>query len=204
MPRRGALRMIYNGVECPWRDVVFGDKRNDARLAGISFPDSPSLRSEVPSRDGDLDLPNVNMRSDNAVSQRKIGLLHACFATQRSKDWCDPEIFRGSAHLRGKECRVPARYAEAFVRRKATSGQEASRHRLPATRCMVETPNEVPSRDLLDRRLGGNDRRQRIRAFGAAGFRCDPATGAGHPGPCPTGRSCKRADNSFAALSSFC
>ena len=50
--------------------------------------------------------------------ERKIELLNAHFGSQRSKDWFDPEVFRGLARLRGMECRAPEGYAEAFFARK--------------------------------------------------------------------------------------
>jgi hypothetical protein len=50
--------------------------------------------------------------------KRKVDLLISHFASQRSKQWFDPETFFGLARLRGMECRAPERYAEAFVGRK--------------------------------------------------------------------------------------
>jgi hypothetical protein len=44
------------------------------------------------------------------------------FGSQRSKQWFDPETFRGLARLRGMECRAPEGYAEAFFGRKLSLG----------------------------------------------------------------------------------
>jgi hypothetical protein len=57
-----------------------------------------------------------------SVLQRKIDLLMAHFSSQRSKQWFDPETFRGLARLRGMECRAPEGYAEAFFGRKLSLG----------------------------------------------------------------------------------
>ena len=64
-----------------------------------------------------------------AVLERKIELLLAHFATQRSKDWFDADTFRGLARLRGMECRAPERFAEAFTVRKAQTRLAPSRLR---------------------------------------------------------------------------
>ena len=73
----------------------------------------------TPKWDGDLGRPNLYMPLAAAVLERKVGLLLAHFATQRSKGWFDADTFRGLARLRGMECRAPERFAEAFTVRKA-------------------------------------------------------------------------------------
>jgi hypothetical protein len=77
------------------------------------------LEYEIPKWDGDLGQPNSYVPLPAKVLDRKIELIHAHFATQRSKDWFDAETFRGLARIRGMECRAPERFAEAFVVRKA-------------------------------------------------------------------------------------
>jgi hypothetical protein len=85
-----------------------------------------------------------------AVLARKIELLGAHFASQRSKDWFDAETFTGLARLRGMECRAPERYAEAFVLRKATLSQrEPARRpvflRAPGAPDQMRSPRAIPS-----------------------------------------------------------
>ena len=53
--------------------------------------------------------PNLYVPADPGILERKTELLLAHFATQRSKDWFDPETFRGLARLRGMECRARER-----------------------------------------------------------------------------------------------
>jgi LmbE family N-acetylglucosaminyl deacetylase len=108
-------------------DVVFTHRRDDAhqdhrevaRLTWNSFRDHVILEYEIPKWDGDLGRPNIYQPFSQATLERKIGLLHEHFATQRSKDWFDPETFRALARLRGMESRAPERVAEAFVLSKA-------------------------------------------------------------------------------------
>src|SRR5438552_1344947 len=52
------------------------------------------------------------------AADAKIELLMGHFASQQSKDWFCPEVFRGLARLRGMECRAPDNFAEAFFVRK--------------------------------------------------------------------------------------
>ena len=108
-------------------DVVFTHRRDDAhqdhrevaRLTWNAFRDHVILEYEIPKWDGDLARPNLYHPLGQAVIERKIALLHEHFATQRSKDWFDPDTFRALARLRGMECRAPERVAEAFVLSKA-------------------------------------------------------------------------------------
>ena len=111
-------------------DVIFTHAADDAhqdhrevrQLTWNLFRDHLILEYEIPKWDGDLDRPNFYMPLTAAVLQRKIELLLAHFGSQRSKDWFDPETFRGLARLRGMECRAPEGYAEAFTLRKARLG----------------------------------------------------------------------------------
>jgi LmbE family N-acetylglucosaminyl deacetylase len=108
-------------------DVVLTHRRNDAHqdhreVCGLTwnlFRDHLILEYEIPKWDGDLGQPNCYMPLSAAVLERKIELLLAHFATQRSKGWFDAETFRGLARLRGMECRAPERFAEAFTSHKA-------------------------------------------------------------------------------------
>lgn len=111
-------------------DVIFTHRQGDAhqdhrelcQLTSNAFRDHLILEYEIPKWDGDLDRPNMYMPLVGDILKRKIDLLMAHFGTQRSKDWFDPEMFRGLARLRGMECRSVSRYAEAFVIRKARLG----------------------------------------------------------------------------------
>jgi LmbE family N-acetylglucosaminyl deacetylase len=102
------------------------DHREVSQLTWNLFRDHLILEYEIPKWDGDLGRPNVYMPLTTAVMERKVELLLAHFGTQRSKDWFDPETFRGLARLRGMECGAPERWAEAFVLRKATLGSRES------------------------------------------------------------------------------
>jgi len=107
-------------------DIVFTHRGDDAhqdhrevsRLTWNAFRDHTVLEYEIPKWDGDLGQPNLYIAMSEAVMERKIALLAACFGTQRSKDWFDADTFRALARLRGIECRAPERFAEAFVARK--------------------------------------------------------------------------------------
>lgn len=103
-------------------DDAHQDHRLVAELTTNTFRDHVLLAYEIPKWDGDLGRPNAYHALSAAVLERKIALLMEHFATQRSKDWFDPETFRGLARLRGMECRAPERYAEAFHARKLLVG----------------------------------------------------------------------------------
>jgi LmbE family N-acetylglucosaminyl deacetylase len=98
------------------RDDAHQDHRLISELTWNAFRDSVILEYEIPKWDGDLGKPNAYFAVEEGVLTRKIALLQEHFGSQRSKDWFDPETFRGLARLRGVECR--ARYAEAFWARK--------------------------------------------------------------------------------------
>ena len=109
-------------------DVVFTHRRDDAHqdhreVNGIVwnlFRDHLILEYEIPKWDGDLGPSNFFMPLSRQVMNEKTDLLLRNFASQRSKDWFDPETFTGLARLRGMECRARDGYAEAFMLRKAT------------------------------------------------------------------------------------
>ncbi|NJM35101.1 MAG: PIG-L family deacetylase [Rhodomicrobium sp.] len=104
------------------RDDAHQDHRAVASLTSNSFRDHLILEYEVPKWDGDLGQPNFYVPLSATIMERKCALLDVHFGTQRSKDWFDPDTFRGLARLRGMECRAPERYAEAFFVRKAVVG----------------------------------------------------------------------------------
>jgi LmbE family N-acetylglucosaminyl deacetylase len=111
-------------------DVIFTHQRDDAHqdhreiseLTWNTFRDHLILEYEIPKWDGDVGRPNIYCPLTQSVFNRKVELLMAAFATQRSKDWFNADVFRGLARLRGMECRAPAGLAEGFVVRKALLG----------------------------------------------------------------------------------
>lgn len=100
-------------VLAPSVDDAHQDHRTVAKLAPTAFRDSLMLHYEIPKWDGDLARPNVYVPMTDSTARRKVELLHACFPSQRNRDWWDDEVFLGLARLRGMECR--SRYAEAFT-----------------------------------------------------------------------------------------
>ncbi len=113
-------RMRPDIVLTHWSGDAHQDHRLISELAWNVFRDSLILEYEIPKWDGDLGRPNVYQPIEETILARKIALLDQHFASQRTKDWFDPEIFRGLARLRGLECR--ARFAEAFHVRKLVLG----------------------------------------------------------------------------------
>jgi LmbE family N-acetylglucosaminyl deacetylase len=99
-------------VLAPSVDDAHQDHRTVAKLAPTAFRDALLLHYEIPKWDGDLGRPNLYIPVNEATVRRKVDLLHACFPSQRGRDWWDDEVFLGLARLRGMECR--SRYAEAF------------------------------------------------------------------------------------------
>jgi LmbE family N-acetylglucosaminyl deacetylase len=105
-------------------DLIFTHTRNDLHqdhrlvneLTWNTFRNHLILEYEIPKYDGDLGSPNLFVRLDDAVVERKIQHLMEFFSTQRDKSWFDEETFRGLLRLRGVEAGV--RYAEAFYSRK--------------------------------------------------------------------------------------
>jgi LmbE family N-acetylglucosaminyl deacetylase len=102
-----------------WRDDAHQDHREVSELTWNTFRDHLILEYEIPKWDGDLGQPNLYSALPTAILERKVALLLSGFATQRSKDWFEAEVFRGLARIRGMECRAPEGYAEGFFLRKA-------------------------------------------------------------------------------------
>jgi LmbE family N-acetylglucosaminyl deacetylase len=111
-------------------DLILTHQRNDAhqdhrlvcRVTWNTFRDHCILEYEIPKWDGDMGRPNIFVPVSADLMQRKIELLMKHFGTQRSKQWFDPETFRGLARLRGMEIRAVESYAEAFYGRKLSLG----------------------------------------------------------------------------------
>jgi LmbE family N-acetylglucosaminyl deacetylase len=104
-------------VLAPRRDDAHQDHRTVAELSTTAFRDSLVLHYEIPKWDGDFGRPNLYLPLDSATARRKVELLHACFPSQKGRDWWDDDVFLGLARLRGMECRAP--YAEAYWCHKA-------------------------------------------------------------------------------------
>ncbi|MBK8047663.1 MAG: PIG-L family deacetylase [Anaerolineales bacterium] len=106
----------------PQPDLIFTHRRDDRHqdhrlisdLTYNTFRNHLILEYEIPKYDGDLAAPNVFISLPMFAYQRKVELLMAHFATQRSRDWFTPETFLGLMRLRGVECRADSGYAEAF------------------------------------------------------------------------------------------
>jgi LmbE family N-acetylglucosaminyl deacetylase len=98
------------------------DRHQDHRLVGEltwqTWRAQPILEYEIPKYEGDLGQPNVFVPLARAQGERKLRHLMKHFGSQRSKDWFDPDTFRGLMRLRGVECRAPSGLAEAFHARK--------------------------------------------------------------------------------------
>jgi LmbE family N-acetylglucosaminyl deacetylase len=99
-------------VIAPSRHDAHQDHRVIAEIVPTVFRDHLYLGYEIPKWDGDLTTPSMYFALSARTARRKVELLHACFPSQRDRDWWDDEVFLGLARLRGMECRAP--YAEAF------------------------------------------------------------------------------------------
>lgn len=104
-------------VLCPTTDDAHQDHRLIGELAPTVYRTALALHYEIPKWDGDFGRPNLYLPLAPELARRKVELLHACFPSQKARDWWDEEVFLGLARLRGMECR--SRYAEGFVCRKA-------------------------------------------------------------------------------------
>lgn len=96
------------------------DHRVLAELTWNTFRSHTVLEYEIPKYEGDLAHPGVYCPVREELVERKISTLIDCFATQRSHQWFDADLFRGHMRLRGVECNSPTRFAEAFHARKLT------------------------------------------------------------------------------------
>jgi LmbE family N-acetylglucosaminyl deacetylase len=98
------------------RHDLHQDHRLVAELTWQTFRGALVLEYEIPKWDGDLGAPSVYVPLPEDVVEAKIRILTATFASQRTKQWFDPETFRGLLRIRGVE--AGAQYAEAFYGRK--------------------------------------------------------------------------------------
>ncbi len=96
------------------RNDLHQDHRLACELAWNTWRDHLILEYEVPKWDGDMGRPNVFVPLTHDVAERKVDHLMRHFASQRSKRWFTPEVFRGLMALRGMEAGCPGGMAEAF------------------------------------------------------------------------------------------
>ena len=101
------------------RDDLHQDHRVTCELTWNTFRDHLILEYEVPKYDGDMSAPNAFVPLSERLSQRKIAHLMDHFASQRSKNWFQEDLFSSLLRLRGMECNSPSSHAEAFFCRKA-------------------------------------------------------------------------------------
>jgi LmbE family N-acetylglucosaminyl deacetylase len=94
------------------------DHRLVSELTWNTFRDHLILEFEIPKYDGDMGSPNVFVRLDEELVQRKVAHLATYFPSQSGKHWFSEDVFRSVLRLRGMECNSPSRYAEAFYARK--------------------------------------------------------------------------------------
>ncbi len=94
------------------------DHRLVAELTWNTFRDHLILEYEIPKYDGDLGTPNIFVRLDEQIVDRKIEHLLRAFPSQHGRQWFTPDLFRSILRLRGMECNAPSHYAEAFYARK--------------------------------------------------------------------------------------
>lgn len=94
------------------------DHRILSELTWNTFRDHAVLEYEIPKYDGDLAHPGVYCPIPEAMAENKIATLLDCFASQKSHQWFDADLFRGHMRMRGIECNSPTRFAEAFHARK--------------------------------------------------------------------------------------
>ncbi len=109
-------------------DVVFAhrrlDRHQDHRTVGElvwnTWRDHTVLQYEIPKYEGDLGRPNLYVPLGDDHVERKLELLGTHFASQGSKPWFRPEVFRGLMAIRAVECNAPSGHAEAFHAEKVT------------------------------------------------------------------------------------
>lgn len=101
-----------------YRDDRHQDHRVLSDLAWNTFRSHVILEYEIPKYDGDFGAPNVFVPVSKAHCTHKSKLLMKHFPTQSGKHWFSPELFQGTARIRGMECNSPTGYAEAFYSRK--------------------------------------------------------------------------------------
>jgi LmbE family N-acetylglucosaminyl deacetylase len=101
-----------------YRDDRHQDHRLVSDLTWNTFRSELILEYEIPKYDGDLGQPNLFVRLDESVCQRKTQYILETFRTQTGKHWLTEDTLRAMLRLRGVESAAPGKYAEAFYCRK--------------------------------------------------------------------------------------
>ena len=107
-------------------DIIFTHYLNDAHqdhklishLTWTTFRDHLIFEYEIPKYEGDLDTPNLYVKLDELLVQRKINYLTNIFQTQKEKSWFSEETFRSILKIRAIESNFSCEYAEGFHCRK--------------------------------------------------------------------------------------
>jgi LmbE family N-acetylglucosaminyl deacetylase len=127
----GRIKEYFEEIKAAFRpDLVFTHYRDDRHqdhrilsdLAWNTFRNHLILEYEIPKYDGDLGIPNLFVRLDEALCRKKVEYLCRFFQTQTNKHWFDEDTFLSLMRLRGMECASQTRYAEAFHCRKLVAG----------------------------------------------------------------------------------
>jgi len=92
------------------------DHRTIAELTWNTFRDHLVLEYEIPKYDPDLGSPNLDVRLDDSLAQRKAHDIVECYPSQADKHWFTEDTFLALMRLRGVQC--GGRDAEAFYARK--------------------------------------------------------------------------------------
>ena len=100
------------------RDDRHQDHRVISDLTWNTFRDHFILEYEIIKYDGDLGAPNLFVKLDDELCQKKVRYLMDCFGTQRSKHWFTEDTFFSMLRIRGIESAGTGRYAEGFYARK--------------------------------------------------------------------------------------
>jgi len=88
------------------------DHRAVAEAVHQTWRDHPIWSYEIAKWEGDLRTPNLYVRLDDAVAERKLDLLSRHFPSQHDHRWYDRDAFAALLRLRGVECNE--RWAEGF------------------------------------------------------------------------------------------
>lgn len=101
-----------------YRDDRHQDHRVISDLTWNTFRDHFVLEYEIIKYDGDLGTPNLFVKLDDTLCQKKVRYLMDNFGTQRSKHWFTEDTFFSMLRIRGIESAGTGRYAEGFYARK--------------------------------------------------------------------------------------
>jgi LmbE family N-acetylglucosaminyl deacetylase len=101
-----------------YRNDLHQDHRKICELTWNTFRDHLILEYEIPKYDGDLSRPNLFIRLEKAICEKKINILIDTFISQKNKPWFTKDTFYALLRLRGIESNASSNFAEAFYARK--------------------------------------------------------------------------------------